>query len=380
MKSAASTSIRAVSNGLTVQSAGWLELTNSGPCAQPFFQPEWFEAYTSAFEPAAKPYVVSVSDPSGRVNGVLPLTKSSSFFGRFPARTLRSLSNIHSCRFNLIHRESDRTEVVQQTWRSLVTDRWWDVIEVFDVPTLSAFEDLAELAKADGYLIGRWPTRRSPYVPLPSDKADPFANCPQAFKGTRHRLKAKQRKLEAELGPMELKLTTIANQAELEKFYKLEASGWKGENGSAIACDSKRVDFYTRIAQGAASRGYLSLYSLTFGTTLVAMHFGLEMSGVYYTPKVAYDERHKKHSPGLLLVHHVLVDLVRRGLQELDFLGPQMEWKRVWATHEREHANWYIFRPSVKGRLAHALTMKVAPLARRLKHRAFGDPQGPTSD
>jgi CelD/BcsL family acetyltransferase involved in cellulose biosynthesis len=104
------------------------------------------------------------------------------------------------------------------------------------------------------------------------------------------------------------------------------------------------------------------------------MHFGLQMNGVYYIPKVTYDERFKKFSPGLLLAKYVIEALTKEKISCFDFLGPRMEWKCVWTSYTREHSNRYIFNRTMKGRTLKA-TIQVGAHLRRLKHRFRGDPQ-----
>ena len=50
-----------------------------------------------------------------------------------------------------------------------------------------------------------------------------------------------------------------------------------------------------------------------------------------------------------------------RGLAELDFLGPDMEWKRDWAPHHRPHDWLYVYRPSLAGHAMHTLKHRVRP-------------------
>jgi CelD/BcsL family acetyltransferase involved in cellulose biosynthesis len=179
----------------------------------------------------------------------------------------------------------------------------------------------------------------------------------------------------AKEGQIQFSLSHAAKPELLNAFFTLEASGWKGANGSAIVRNPKLVNFYTQIAKVAEQSGTLRLYSLDLNGKPVAMHFGLLQNGTYSIPKVAYDEACKKCSPGLLLMKHVLEELTNQGMRCFDFLGPRMEWKCMWTSLFKEHAHCYIFRPTLKGRLLHAASMRLAPKLRELKYRWRGDPQ-----
>jgi CelD/BcsL family acetyltransferase involved in cellulose biosynthesis len=355
-------------------SAEWRALADSSEgYAEPFLQPEWFMAFARSFE-SSRPLHILAAHRNERLVGIAPFVSSPSFFANVPARTLRSLSGIHSCRFDLVHREKDPSDLTDALWRSLRERPGWDVIEALDVPSDGAFMQLVERAGHDGFLTGTWSTRKSPYLPLPPQGEDPFRNCPTNFRSFRNRLKSKLKKLRQE-GAVSFDLHTTEYHDALTQFFTLESSGWKGSKGSSIASNVSLIKFYSSIADEYALRGRLRMYSLTLDSKPIAMHLGLLMDGCYYAPKVAYDETFARFSPGQLLVQHVIADLPREGVERYDFLGPRAVWKSVWTDHIREHYNCYIFRPGIKGRCLHALTMRGGALARRIRYRLKGDPQ-----
>jgi CelD/BcsL family acetyltransferase involved in cellulose biosynthesis len=111
----------------------------------------------------------------------------------------------------------------------------------------------------------------------------------------------------------------------------------------------------------AARRGTLAIRALTVGGRPAAVHLGLSQGGVYFLVKTAYDERLGATSPGQLLHREVVAECQARGLRELDFLGPDMEWKRDWAPAHRPHDWLYLYRPSPAGRALHALRHRLRP-------------------
>lgn len=361
-------------NQLTSLSDEWrtLACTNEAS-AEPFFQPEWFVAFARSFE-SERPIHLVTGRRNERLAGIAPFVSCSSFFANIPARTLRSLSGIHSCRFDLIHGGKELSQLADTMWSSLREQSGWDVIEVLDVPDDGAFMHLLAHARRDGFLTGTWSTRKSPYLVLPARDADPFQNCPERFKSFRSRLKSKVRKLHQE-GAVSFETHTTDYNNALTQFFALESSGWKGVKGSSIASNLSLVRFYSSIVEECAHREHLRMYSLTVDSKPIAMHLGLLMNGCYYAPKVAYDERFAKFSPGQLLVRHVITDLTRAGVKKYDFLGPRALWKSVWTEHVREHHNCYIFRPTIRGRCLYTLAMRGGSLVRRLRHRIKGDPQ-----
>jgi CelD/BcsL family acetyltransferase involved in cellulose biosynthesis len=119
------------------------------------------------------------------------------------------------------------------------------------------------------------------------------------------------------------------------------------------------------VAAGAAARGGLAIRALTLDGRPVAVHLGLVHRGVYALPKTAYDESLGAVSPGQLLHAEVVAECEARGLGELDFLGPDMEWKRDWAPRHRPHDWLYVYRPSLAGRALFALKHQVRPAVKQ---------------
>jgi len=193
----------------------------------------------------------------------------------------------------------------------------------------------------------------------------------------RANVRRRMRKLEAR-GPVRLVRLERADPAALRSFYELERAGWKGEQGTAIACDPRTVRFYDEIARAAAGFGYLSLFILECAGRPIAVHYGLTYRGRYFVPKLTYDEGYREFAPGHLIINEILRDSVQRGLTEFDFLGPWMEWKADWTSHIRPHASCYLFHHGLVGRALYALRFRLLRGANEMKRRLLGPSGAPT--
>ena len=98
------------------------------------------------------------------------------------------------------------------------------------------------------------------------------------------------------------------------------------------------------------------------------MHLGLVHRGVYSCPR-RRTSRRSGLSPGQLLHAEVVAECEARGLAELDFLGPDMAWKRDWAPAPRPHDWLYVYRPSLAGRAMHTLKHRVRPAVKEALSR-----------
>jgi hypothetical protein len=95
--------------------------------------------------------------------------------------------------------------------------------------------------------------------------------------------------------------------AALEDFLALEASGWKGERGTALVQDEGDAAFIREAAVALAARRNLEIVSLTRNGTALASGLILRDGAAAYFFKIAMDEREARCSPGVQLT----LDLTR---------------------------------------------------------------------
>ncbi len=351
----------------------WADAVASGESAEPFFQPYWFSSFARTFA-SNRSASLLIARKGGRVIGGLPFMRQRTFFGRLPARTLRSLSNVHSCRFDLSCSSVDREAAAHAVWDTLSADNTWDVIEAQHVPAGGGFESVMKLAAYDGFLIGKWPTLLSPYMSIPQGMSDIFARCPERFAGFRRTHLKSLKKLQKK-GRVTCSSVSRFDRRFFETFLAMEGAGWKGRAGGAISCSPVVESFYREMLSAASEAGHLLCHSLNLDDRPLAMDIGLMMNGRYYSLKIAYDESFAKFAPGQLLIRHTIQNIAELGGDRYDFVGARSHHKAFWTDTVREHATSYIFRPSWPGFARYVAAMKVAPQLRRLKRWRYGDPQ-----
>jgi CelD/BcsL family acetyltransferase involved in cellulose biosynthesis len=342
----------------------WRELCNRGPSDQPFCRPEWIGAYARAFG-ANKTLLLITARIENQLKAVLPLEAERSLFCGLPARKLRGTANEHSVRFDLIRADGPEADAaILNIWSFLKELPGWDMLELPYVAQGAALDQLIQAAQSDGFPVGKIDSLRSPYINL-AEWGTSEDSWPADISGRfRKDLRRVMKKLAAH-GPVDLRRVEKASPEALQRFYDLERSGWKGREGSAIACNEGTRQFYDEVARNAERFGYLSLYFLEIGSCALAGHLGFTYRGRYFCPKVAYDENYKTFGPGQLLMSGVLRECVKRGLFELDILGPWAEWKAKWTPLVRPHTHWYIFNRTY-GRILHSLRFLVRPAIRDL--------------
>jgi CelD/BcsL family acetyltransferase involved in cellulose biosynthesis len=118
---------------------------------------------------------------------------------------------------------------------------------------------------------------------------------------SRRKLERRWRRL-AEGGRLEVDVLGRGGDVETwtDEFLRLEASGWKGRAGSALACSAAGRRFFTSVTREAHARGRLMMLALRLNGRPVAQQCGFLAADGAFSFKVAYDERYARFSPGVL--------------------------------------------------------------------------------
>jgi CelD/BcsL family acetyltransferase involved in cellulose biosynthesis len=120
---------------------------------------------------------------------------------------------------------------------------------------------------------------------------------------SRKKLRQHRRRL-AEKGAL---TTVIATEPEavgraLEDFMQMEASGWKGRQGTALLCDAGNAAFMRKAIVRMAELCCASIHALYLDGRPVSMQIVVRAGAAAYTWKTAYDEQFHDFSPGMLLL------------------------------------------------------------------------------
>lgn len=87
----------------------------------------------------------------------------------------------------------------------------------------------------------------------------------------------------------------------IDHFLALEASGWKGKAGSALASQDATAGLFRDALRGAGARGRLERLSLILDGRPIAMLANFITPPGAFSYKTAFDERFARFSPGVLL-------------------------------------------------------------------------------
>lgn len=84
-------------------------------------------------------------------------------------------------------------------------------------------------------------------------------------------------------------------------FIQLEASGWKGQEGSAFACNPDHQEFFYAVTKAAYERRRLAMMALQLDGHSIAIKLDFFAGDGAFAFKIAYDEEYSRFSPGVLV-------------------------------------------------------------------------------
>jgi CelD/BcsL family acetyltransferase involved in cellulose biosynthesis len=140
----------------------------------------------------------------------------------------------------------------------------------------------------------------------------------------------------------------------MTKLLRIEASGWKGQNRSAMMSMPHVRNFYETYARSAAEQGILRFFFLTIGGQVVAGRMAVEHGGRLWDLRMGYDESWSRCAPGVLLTQETLRYAVERGLEAYEFLGRAEAWERHWPCEEDHYVSLRAYPHSFMGQLGFA--------------------------
>jgi CelD/BcsL family acetyltransferase involved in cellulose biosynthesis len=207
--------------------------------------------------------------------------------------------------------------------------------------------DLRRIGSGRGMLVVKH-TAPALAVPIANGGPEPLAQLPGKLRYDVKRARTRA----AEHGAVSVEMTAPREHeadAALDAFMTVEASGWKGRNGSAMSMNPKIQSFFRTFCRLSAAAGTLRVAYLRAGSTLAAVQLGIDVYERRWVLKIGYDEAMARCSPGLLLTAEAIADAHRRGLRSYEFLGSAEAWEERWRPEQRPCVVAAFYPWSVRG-------------------------------
>ena len=249
----------------------------------------------------AKVLVVEAKDGGStngakQIVGLVPLHQKA--FRRLPLKCINVWR--HDQSFDgtpLLHREY-AVEAFQSIIRFLNKNKFqlFNLDSVSGSPSLKhAVVETVSHCGLSSFVRDSW--QRAAIIPVSDPNEYVSKHVSKSIKKTVRRLR---RRLE-EKGNVSIKLSSdIDDYLQLaEQFLEIEASGWKGEEGTALASNESTQNFYLELITRASVKGNARFVSMKLDGKPIAMISDLQSNGQVFSYKTAYDDAFSDYSVGL---------------------------------------------------------------------------------
>ncbi len=309
----------------------WETLARLAVEPNPFFEP-WFLLPSFAHFAGDEDATIFAFYDGSRLVGLMPLASERHYYGYRLPHVAAWLHDNAFCGAPLVARGSERA-----FWQALLSqlDASFGSALLLHLPQLP--EAGALTAALDSVLSDQ---ARAAYTALASERAmlsstlGPDAYFEQAMSAKKRKELRRQHKRLGEEGALTFERAEGSEGIEdwLTDFLALEAAGWKGEAGSALASADATSSFFTQTLTGAAEAGRLERLSLSLDGKPIAMLANFLCAPGAFSFKTAFDERYARFSPGLLLQIENLQLLARDGIDWTDSCAVQGHSmiERIW--------------------------------------------------
>jgi CelD/BcsL family acetyltransferase involved in cellulose biosynthesis len=299
---------------------------------------------------------------------ILPFRRNTIRVGGVPITALGLPTHDHMQHSDLVVRQNaiDRIDLRRLLADLAEREGGFDVLLLG--PVLADSTAGSVLAAQSGLAALTEPLDRSDSLPVM-----PFEKLVERVSRTfRSNLRRARKRLEQMEG---VRLVTSTHPDELvgalERFYEIEASGWKGANGtaSAISMHTDLRAFYSQLVTRLGRIGGCAIHTLMCGDTAIAAQIGILNGQRVYLVKIAYDEAYAHLAPGNMLLVHIIHHYEGHPTIRYTDLVSSAAWHDSWHPDSRAVINHFVFRPSARGMLARtALQGKQAlrPVHRRV--------------
>ena len=341
----------------------WDVLASRAGIDHPFLRHDWVRAWWECFGAGKQLYLITVRSGETLI-ALAPLMRTRVRMYGLPVWRMEFIANVHTPRFDFIVAEGgdEGYAAILEHLRALAPR--WDVIMLPELPETSrTLAVLKRLAESVSLRAGVWVAGASPRIPIPSTLDAFWASLSAKRRST---LRNRLHRL-SELGELSLEIVEDAAQlpSALADGLRIEAAGWKGAAGTAIALDEVLTRFYAQVAEHAARSGTLRRMFLKVGQKRIAFGYCLQQARTLYLLKSGYDPEYAAYSPFNVLLLLAIQSSLQVGLDAIDLLGGSDPWKRAWTDQHVERRWLFLYRRTPIALVIYVLKTLLLPWLRR---------------
>jgi CelD/BcsL family acetyltransferase involved in cellulose biosynthesis len=340
----------------------WQDLAADAVEPNPFYEPWMVLPALEAFG-AAHIAFVCVHRRDGKLAALVPLQRAHSHRG-MPARTLRSWRHRHCLLTVPLVRAGCALEALQAFFGAMRCQA--AVLDFAYLPAEGAFHHALVDAISRNDLICAPAEGYTRALMRRANNADAYVKNVLSAE-TRRELRRQEKRLAA-LGRVQHRVLEPGDDVSrwIGEFLDLEASGWKGRRGSALACTAQNHRFAVEVFTRGFERGRLVMVGVDLNGKPIARYSAFTGGAGAFAFKTAYDEGLRRLAPGLLAE----IDMLR-ALHAV----PGLQWADSYTAPENSSITRFWKARRVVQRVALAtnawgeLVLALSPLVRWARRR-----------
>lgn len=275
------------------------------------------------FDRASAAQLLTVYDSPGQLIGIMPVARAS-HYGRLPLGHVTNWTHPNAFHGAPLVRQGSERAFWQAVLDAFGRLAWARPLVHFtgltaDGPLHRVLSEVMAVRGASCDVVHR------EIRALLKSELTPDAYWEAALRGKKRKELRRQMSRLGELGSVEFSSWHADEDVApwIDDFLALEKAGWKGANGSALACAPDTMDWFRATIAGAASAGRLQIRAMTLDGQRVAMLINFVCGEGGFSFKTAFDESLARFSPGVLLQQDNLDLLNRPGLLWVDSCAAQ---------------------------------------------------------
>lgn len=317
----------------------WNALAGGSETNTIFQTHQWLSSWEKVFGNQCEPWFISVADSAGVV-GVAPLMVKKGILGERRVMFLGEGKADYSDFLTV----GDRLKVLEAIGNALFTARErWDVIELNNIPAESSTIELVRtFCQRTGHHILVQEQFRCPTLLISGHENEAL----KIFNKTS--LRRRQHYFERN-GLLSFKdLTGAAVIPYLDGFFEQHVARWAGSRSPSLFLNERNRSFYRELAVSMADKEWLLLSVVEFKGQPLALHYGFDYSDTLLWYKPSFDVAYAKHSPGLVLLRHLIGYAIEQQRREFDFTIGDEPFKSRFTNSIRKTVSLKIFRSSCR--------------------------------
>ncbi len=335
--------------------AGWNQLVAHSETNTVFQTHQWQASWCAALLGNHEPLVVTVANGS-TVTGVAPMVVEQLASGD---RLVRFASDRRADYCDFVAGD-DKPAVVRAVFDAITDYGRWNVIQLNNLPGESTTP-----------AIVREVCDRAGHYTLVDDHYSCLALLIEGHEESARSVyhKASLRRREnyfKRTGTLACRMLTGAREIEpcLDAFFAQHISRWSDTDSPSLFLDPSNRRFYGELTNRVAGAGWSILSVVEYNDAPIAFHYGFDYNGSVLWYKPSFDVKYAAHSPGMVLLKHLIGHAIDHRRRELDFTLGQEEFKRRFSNCVRQTVRIHVFKD--RSRYLAACSRRAIRSARRV--------------